>query len=269
MPYDRGEVSTVPNESPATPATYFTGLAGTYARHRPGYPNEAIEFILESLGRPLVVADIGCGTGISTRLFAREGIRVIGIDPNDDMLREAMRADHPGREPITYQNGRAEATGLAPSSCDVVVGAQAFHWFEEASALCEFHRVLRAGGRLALLWNVKDERDAFTAAYLELTHEAQAMAEQTGVNVPRGRRADPSVGGWFHQVRRASFPNPQALDRRSLLGRARSASYFPRREPERSAMERSLIHLFERHARDGRVSLAQSTQVTLADRADR
>src|SRR5687768_7266174 len=105
---------------------YFTGLAGAYARNRPTYPVEAINFIVAGMARPISAADLGCGTGISTRLLAACGVKVVGIDPNRDMLAQASQES----TGIEYRQGAGEQTGLPDGSIDLVVCAQSFHWFD-------------------------------------------------------------------------------------------------------------------------------------------
>lgn len=254
--------------SPIKPATdYFTGLASVYSEHRPTYPREAIQWILHELPASPRVADIGCGTGISTRLLAETGAQVTGIDPNLDMLNEArsLSCDDPS---IEYRTGTGECTGLESDSVDAVVCAQSFHWFDARSALREFHRVLRPGGRLALMWNIKTESDPFSAHFTRLMRAAQVDAESRGLRVPSEREADPALGGFFTKVRRREFDNPQSLDLPGVLGRARSASYFPRIGPLRESFERELREAFDRHQRDGSVTLFHLTEVTLAERVN-
>src|SRR5262245_60360312 len=105
--------------SKAAVTEYFTGLAQGYAEFRPSYPRQAIAAILEGLPTGVRFADIGCGTGISSRLLAAEGARVIGIDPNEDMLTQARSETQPDslvRYPIEYHKGTGEITGLPASS---------------------------------------------------------------------------------------------------------------------------------------------------------
>ena len=150
------------------PAERFSGLADLYSRHRPTYPAAALDLIQArcGLGPGALLVDVGCGTGISTRLFAARGARVIGIEPNDDMRARAEAAPAPAGAPAPeYRKGTAEATGLPDGCAAAVLAAQAFHWFDAPAALREFRRILRPGGHVALVWNERDESDACTAAY--------------------------------------------------------------------------------------------------------
>jgi len=253
---------------PTRPVTdYFTGLADDYESHRPGYPPEAIATALEGLARPVRVADIGCGTGICTRILAEAGAEVIGLEPNADMLAVARRhpAPAPGREAIVYKQASAEKTGLPDASVDLVLCAQAFHWFDASAALTEFRRILIPGGRLALLWNRRDESDPFMAGYEEIAGRAQEHARGEGRLMRKNRSYDPADGGLFANVRQLIFANAQRLDRPGLIGRARSASYFPRAGALKDELEARLHQLFSQHQRDGLITFRQRAELTLAD----
>ena len=158
----------------------FTGRAGAYAAGRPGYPAASIDVLFEGLGDPreVVAADLGAGTGISSRLLAERGATVLALEPN-----AAMREAAQPHARVQWLPGTAEATGLGEASIDLVTAFQAFHWFDHARALREMVRILRPGGRAAVVYNERDERDPFTAAYGELG--AQYQTDET-----ERRRAD-------------------------------------------------------------------------------
>jgi SAM-dependent methyltransferase len=238
-----------------------------YAKARPSYPLEAIRAALEGLapvdGRTVRAADVGCGTGISTRLLAEAGAIVVGIDPNPDMLETARRGGDPSGR-ITWRRAPAEATGLDADSFDLVVAAQAFHWFWPDEALTEFHRILRVGARAAHLWNVRDRADEFTAEYGRIVTadtppvDVSRRAEEGDLDAPL--RASPL----FHDARTLAYANSQTADEEGLLQRAASASYFPREEPARGRRMEELRELFSRHALDGQVTLRYRTELTIA-----
>jgi ubiquinone/menaquinone biosynthesis C-methylase UbiE len=261
-----------PGSDPNRPVTdYFTGLTDEYESHRPGYPPQAIAAALGGLAPPVRVADVGCGTGICSRLLAEAGAEVIGLEPNADML-AAARAHPvpgaPGNGTIVYQQASAEQTGLPGSSVDLVICAQAFHWFDAPTALAEFHRILTSGGRLALLWNRRDQSGPFMGGYEEIMRRAQADAEAQGRLTRRNRGNDPSAKGLFTNVRKLTFANAQSMDRSGLIGRARSASYFPKDGPLSEELEARLHRLFDEHERDGFITFRQNAELTLADAAE-
>ncbi len=103
------------------PQDRFSDRAGDYAKYRPSYPAAAIDSILEGLDEPSVAADIGAGTGISSRLLAERGVRVVAIEPNAEMRQAAL--PHPL---VSFHNGTAENTNLPNASVKVVKGSGHF-----------------------------------------------------------------------------------------------------------------------------------------------
>jgi SAM-dependent methyltransferase len=250
------------------PTGRFSGLEDLYARHRPSYPDEAIDFIVRHCGLDgtTTLVDVGCGTGISTRLFAAQGIPVIGIEPNDDMRAKAEAAPAPpaGRPPI-YRKGTGEATGLPAGSAAAVLAAQAFHWFDAPAALREFHRILRPGGHAVLMWNERDGSDPFTAAYGDVI---RSRPEAAAVEGPRGRAGEVILHTpLFTDASRTAFTNAQELDEEGLIGRAFSASYAPREPAEVAVFTAALQQVFAAHQHAGRVTLCYETSVYLGRRS--
>lgn len=244
---------------PKDATTYFSGLAAGYARHRPTYPAVLVDAILAGIPAPARVLDVGCGTGILTRLLAGRGAEVVGIDPNPDMLATARAASR-----LDYRLGTGEETGQPSASFDAVTCAQAFHWFQAERALPELARVLVPGGRLALLWNLREPVTEFDAVYQAVLRDAEEAARASGRRVELDRTADPTLGGHFADVRKVTAPNPQPFDLEGLLGRIRSTSYFPREGPLKGLLEGRLRDAFAAHAQDGRVTVSQRTELTLA-----
>lgn len=260
------------------PRAYFDDLAGDYRAHRPGYPDAALDAMLEGLPPAPLVADVGCGTAPAAPGLIARGARVIGIDPSVAMLAEAQRtvSAFPARHlpaarggasgTFETRRGTAEATGLERATVDVVLCAQSFHWFDAAHAFAEFARILKPGGRLVLAWNVRSKESPVSRAYDEIVERARTIAERDGRVTPRSRSADPARSPAFAPARRLAFPNPHRLDRAGLLGRARSASYFPAAGPERDRLVAELDALFDAHAEDGTIVLEQRSELTIAER---
>jgi len=245
-------------EKPVSSSERFTQHAGAYAAARPSYPDSSIDVLFEGLGDParLVVADVGAGTGISSRAIAARGPRVAAIEPNAAM-REAAAPD----ARVQWIDGTAEATTLAAASVDVVAAFQAWHWVDHPAAVAEARRIVRPGGRLAAVYNERDERDPFTAAYgtivrryaLEPTEQqrAEARARFAAVAPERTQRFD--------------FVNVQELERAGLHQRAESTSYLPRTGPAAQALHAEIDDLYSAWERDGRIAMHLVTQVLRID----
>ncbi|MDZ4834571.1 MAG: class I SAM-dependent methyltransferase [Candidatus Melainabacteria bacterium] len=260
----------------------FSGLADIYAASRPTYPVEAIEFIVRRCGlsNQSLVADIGCGTGISTRLFADRGIKLIGLEPNDDMRLTAQRAEEqsrasdatggdaasedPEKKNPVYIPGTAEDTGLPDAHVDAVLSAQAFHWFDPDKALIEFHRIIKPGGYVVLMWNERNEIDEFSKGYGDLFRQ---LPETTKVEMKRGIAGNPLLESTlFKDAARTNFGNFQRMDLNGLLGRAFSASYAPKDGAAADALRAGLTALFGKFQRDGFADLQYETSVFIAKR---
>lgn len=245
------------------PTGRFSGLADIYAQSRPSYPDEALDFIVEHCGLRAgdTMLDVGCGTGISTRLFAQRDLQLIGIEPNDDMRLKA-ESDHTGfkYQPM-YLKATAEQTGMNANSANAILCAQAFHWFNHVVCLAEFNRVLKPSGYVALMWNERDEADPFTNAYGDVLRE---WPETKSVEVPR-RTAGQSLleSELFEDKKRYNFYNEQVVDEAGMIGRAFSASYAPRGEAERKETEAKLKKVFSQFSKDGQAVFRYETSVYL------
>ncbi len=140
----------------------FAKKSETYMRGRPDYPAEVDDWLRGDLGMgpSSAVLDLGSGTGIFTRRLLDTRARVIAVEPVPEMLEKLTRALPEAETKI----GSAEDIPLPDGAVDVVICAQSFHWFATAGALAEIHRVLKPGGVLGLIWNVRDERTDWVAS---------------------------------------------------------------------------------------------------------
>ena len=237
------------------PTARFTSRVGDYAAHRPTYPPELLDLLERegALRRGDVVADVGSGTGILTELLLARGYAVHAVEPNAAMA-EAAAARLGGDPRFRAVPGRAEATGLPDASCDAVAAAQAFHWFDLDAFRREAGRILRPGGRVILVWNL---RRTDTTPFLR---EYEALLREHALDyrkISAGWADDAAIARFFAPGRfeKRTLENRQSFGFEGLRGRLLSSSYAPSAgHPGHEPMLAALRALFDRHQVDGRTA---------------
>jgi SAM-dependent methyltransferase len=183
-------------------ARSFGSVAERYDRGRPSFPREAAEWLVGT--QPATVVELGAGTGKLTEHLVALGHDVHASDPDDAML-EILRRRLP--EVRTSVTG-AEDIPVADRSVDVVVAAQCFHWFDHDRALPEIARVLKPGGRIALAWNVRDERIPWVRRLGRIIGSQDQLSNES---------AEPLVlSGLFGFVDEATFSFWQDINRKTI-----------------------------------------------------
>ncbi len=170
------------NRTPAQ-ANSFGLAVDEYERSRPGYPQAAIEWLVPEEAH--TVLDLAAGTGKLTRSLVARGLDVVAVEPDDEM-RTRLAAVIPS---VRALKGTAEHIPLPDASVDAVTVAQAWHWVDEALAVPEIARVLRPGGTLGLVWNVRDERVDWVHKLGDIIQNHavdRALAELRGIGEPFG-----------------------------------------------------------------------------------
>jgi len=251
----------VPDPTAHDPTGRFSNRADDYARYRPTYPREAIDALIHGLGAPetLLAVDVGAGTGIASRLLAERGVSVIAVEPNREMREAAVPAPR-----VTFVDGSAESLPVADGAAALVLAAQAFHWFRAEPSVREMARVLRPGGRLALVWNRRSTSDPLTAGYRDalLAIGANPALEAMEADVDAVDRS-----GLFGPTRVERFVHAQPLDRDALVGRALSASYVPKQGALLTELVQKLDARFAHYAdAAGQVAMVYETEVRLSER---
>ncbi|SDS69933.1 class I SAM-dependent methyltransferase [Microlunatus soli] len=214
-------------------STSFGAVAATYDAARPGYPAKAVAWLLQPVAADHpTVADVGAGTGKLTRAVLATGARVQAIDPDPAMLAQ-LAATLPQ---VSTAVGTAEQIPLADGAVDAVVLGQAWHWVDPVAGSHECARVLRPGGVLGLVWNVRDESVAWLRRLSTIMHSSRS--EQL---ISAG---GPEVAAPFADLERAEFEWQTTITRQGVLDLARSRSYVITASPQRrEEIESGLVAL--------------------------
>lgn len=249
-------------------ATGFDGVAAEYEAARPTYEASIVGRMVDllELGPGRRVADVGAGTGKLTRALLDTGAEVVAVEPMAGM-REQLRRSVPDPG-LTVLDGTAESLPFDDGHLDAITAAQAFHWFAGPTALAEFHRVLRPGGRLAVIFNRRDVTSPVQGAIDHL------LAPYRG-DTPSWARHD--WVEWLEETEHfgapttAAAPWVQHLDVEGLVGRVASVSFVARLDDRTRARVLAAVRdVYDASRRDdqGRVALDYTTELWVLPRRD-
>ncbi len=238
----------------------FSGKAEMYAKYRPGYPQTILKILTDEVdfNNDKIVADIGSGTGLLSKVFLENSNKVFGVEPNDEMrsFGEKFLSEY---EKFASVKGTAEKTRLEDRSVDLVTAGQALHWFDREGCREEFARILKANGHVLIVYNerTKDGKGA-TEEYEKITTKHTKKTEVPDID-------DDFLSKFFRtSYKKFSIANEQSLNFEGLLGRAASASYLPSQgQAGFGAMKRDLQTLFDSHQENGKITLLYSTVMFL------
>jgi SAM-dependent methyltransferase len=240
----------------------FGNRVDHYVKYRPHYPEALYSYLLEKslIHEKSVIADIGCGTGISSELFLKHGHTVFGIEPNENMLNAAKTYLQNNTLFIPILSG-AENTTLENNSVDLIICAQAFHWFNKEKCKTEFKRILKPTGNVVLVWN---DRKTDSTDFLKVYEDFLQMfgtdyKEVNHKNTQQKEILEKFFGGKFEET---SMLNSQVLDWDGLKGRVLSSSYMPDEDhADFSHMIYCLQKIFKRYAENEKVQMDYDTKV--------
>ena len=217
------------------PARSFGGVAEAYDRGRPVYPIEAAVWLTSD--RPLSVLELGAGTGKLTQQLVALGHDVHATEPDEKMLAILARK----LPDVRASQASAEEIPSGDSSYDVVVSAQAFHWFDYDKALPEIARVLRPRGRLSLVWNQRDERIPWVKRLGKIIGTQEHLSDPAEV-LAKSRL--------FGEVEEEAFRFWQIVDQHSIRDLVRSRSNIALLSPpEQEAKMAEVLAFYEEYGR--------------------
>ena len=240
----------------------FSSRVEAYVAARPRYPQEVVDVLRAKIHLTTAwqIVDVGSGTGISCEPFLRHGNPVTAVEPNEAM-RNAAEKSLGGFPKFRSVNGSAETTTLPDQSAELVVAAQAFHWFDLAAARSEFKRILRPGGYVVLMWN---DRRLSGTPFLE-AYEKLLVTHGTDYLRVRHENVGPNeLTAFFGSsgFQSATLVNHQHLDFEGLELRLLSSSYVPgENDPRSEPMLADLRKIFDRHQAGGRVTIDYDTRL--------
>ena len=244
----------------------FSDRVDNYVKYRPHYPAEVVEFLKTEkiISENSVIADIGSGTGISSELFLKNNCKVFGVEPNEPMrsAAETILKNYAEKKLFVSVDGKAETTTLENNSVDVIVCAQAFHWFNNDAFKQECKRILKPNGYVVLMWNdrrtdstdflkvYEDFLQMFGTDYKEINHK----------NTQEKSQFDNFFGKDKYQEK--SLYNYQDVNFEGLKGRVLSSSYMPNEgHADFDHMIYCLKKIFTRYQENGLVRLDYDTKI--------
>ena len=238
----------------------FSNRVENYIKYRPGYPADIIASLAEEINfdSSWIVADIGSGTGILSRLFLDNGNFVYGIEPNNEM-RKAGEQQLSNYSYFNSIDGSSENTDLQNNCIDIISAGQAFHWFDVQKSKEEFKRILKKHGYVALIWNNrKIDSSAFLREYENLLINFSVeykLVDHKNVNKK-------ILSDFFDQYTLKIFPNFQIFNFEELKGRLLSSSYAPMPDnPGYLPMVKELEKIFNQNEIDGKVKFEYDTEL--------
>jgi len=244
------------------PTGRFSNRVENYIRYRPTYPKELISVLKKEqlISEDSVIADIGSGTGIFTKLLLKAGCTVYAIEPNDEM-REAAEKILGWYPNFISINGQAEATTLGRRSVDLIAAAQAFHWFNAKETKREFKRILKPTGNLVLVYNTRQiERTPFMKGYDQLLKKYCPEYEGIAQQYINFQQAKDFFG--TEEVSHFVCNNFQIFNFDGLKGRLLSSSYTPKEDQVGyQLLLYGLERLIEMHQVNGQVLFTFETEL--------
>ena len=230
----------------------FTGKADFYDKYRPSYPDSLIDWLYEKT-KADTIADIGAGTGKFTACLMRKPWKITAVEPNHDM-REKLKE----LKGINVVNASAEDTGIEQGSIGLITTAQAFHWFDEEKFKAECIRVLKHGGRLAVIFNERDYKNCDISKARDEVCQRYCGAFHSGhVGKRTHEEGDMFLRNeYFSEVEYFSAENNVRMDEQAFIGDTLSRSYaLSEADKEYKEFVEALGKVYQKYEENGKVTI--------------
>lgn len=238
----------------------FNNRVQYYLKYRQGYSTKIIDSLKKEINfdETFDIADIGSGTGLLSKLFVNNGNIVYGVEPNDEMRKAAEDLFSENYNFISIK-GTAENTTLANKCVDLITTAQSFHWFNSKLAKDEFKRILRNGGYVVIIFNVRKNNTPFMKAYNKLQENINSDFKKVRLENVTSK----DIAEFFSnkKFKEKQIDTSQELDYPSLRGRLLSCSYMPLSGAENKRVLEELKDIFDKYNKKNKVIIEYQTKI--------
>ena len=239
----------------------FNHLADIYEKYRPSYPQKYVEDIIEKchLNFESLVADIGAGTGILTRQLLHNNLKVVGVEPNPDMRKVLKKLET--NKNFRAIEGTAEHTNLENNSIDLVVVAQAFHWFDKEKFKEECKRILKPNGSVWILWNQLDENEEIVKEQERIDDQYTNRFQEVN-GILSATKKEEKIQGFFKDNRYETkvVDNPLENNKERFIGSNLSKSYSLKKEDRNyNNYIKAFGEVFDKYSENGMVIIPNKT----------
>lgn len=237
----------------------FSGLAKDYTASRPAYSADFIDYLYNQydFSRISVIADIGSGTGKFSKQLLDKQSEVYCVEPNNDMRLTAAK------ELCKYTNfhsvvGSAEQTMLKNDFADHITTAQAFHWFDIPKFKQECLRIIKPGGNVFLIWNIRDFNSSINQAWHKVFLQYCPNFHGFGNGI---KQDDAKIKTFFdNRYNYIAFNHPLFFSRENFIKRSLSSSYsLKKSDTNYDKYIAALNRLFEMYENNGFVTIPNQT----------
>lgn len=239
-------------------AERFSSKTDDYAKGRPDFPKEIIDFLYENkaINKDSIIADIGSGTGRFTKLLLERGHHVYGVEPNDEMRNKAKELLSKFNS-FTSISGNAENTTISGKSLDLITVAQAFHWFDKEKCVVEFKRILKDNGKVFIVWDdLINDYNGFSKEFRNVANKFRKIeSENKGKKISRAE----TIAEFFKDKEHisVSFDHELYQDFERIKSGALSASFAPKPDEDNyKEFIAELEKIFNKYAPNGQVCTA-------------